>query len=276
MNKTLHIFKISFVCLLLASLSQCKKNEHVEFSAQMLEGDWVPADTTRFHPLANNLFTALSFYNNKGGIPDTSYFVRADSIFVKSSGPVRNGKKIRPDHWRYWRRIQAIRNDTLYMFRHSIDTLMVMVRVKKVAGPELKLQRIVFKVDPALPSGTPVYDKLEICGDTVFAARNENGQVKIYYYTGAGLLSYFQDKIQRIDWSKTDTVHTAAPPQMDNITLLVETNTWIRNYCCYQNFREPEFNQMMRQLDQLAGLLNLKELGHTHPFALGKFKIKKQ
>jgi hypothetical protein len=266
MNKTLRIFKITTACLLLAIFTQCKKNEHPEFTAQMLEGDWVPADTARFHSLANNLFTALSFYNNKGGIPDTSYFVRADSIFVKSSGPVRNGKKVRPDHWRYWRRIHALRNDTMFMFRHSLDTMLIMVKAKKI-GEELKLQRLLFHVDPIQASMAPAYDDFEICRDTVFVSKNEGGRQKVYYYSSVGLFGYFQDKIQRIDWSKTDTVHASTPPQMDNITLVVETNLWKRNFCCYQNFREPVFNQMMRQLDQFAGLLDLKELGKTHHFA---------
>ena len=252
--------------LVLVFLSACR-HPAGSFSATQLEGDWVPADTSRFSKLGNNLFTALSLYNNKGGIPDTSYYVKDDSIFVRTNFSTPVTGSVRKKHWRYWRRIYALRNDTLYLYRHGTDTMLAFAKASDLVTPGILLKKLSFLLIPSPDSRLPRFDKIEISKDTVFASTPAEGNSRVYYCSGNRLLEYMQDKIRKIRWSRTDTLYVAPPAGTDQIALIIETDRWNKSFCCYQNFRDPVFNQMMRQLDQLGGILDMKELKHPHRFA---------
>jgi hypothetical protein len=246
-------------------LLQCKNHETKKFTEQMLQGDWIPVDTAYFRKVPNNLFIALSFYNSKGGLPDTSYSVRHDSIYVKNApSNSLNNKKV-ASHWRYWRRILDIRHDSLFLFRHTADTTLVLVNASIHSNKSLHLKRLTFIISPAPSSRPPRFGTIEISKDTLFA-KPFGAPEKAYYLTGTQLLDYYQDKVQKVNWSLTKIGSAPIPEKTDPVALLVETDSWTKDFCCYQNFRDPVFNQMMRQLDQLSSLLNLKELKHPHHF----------
>jgi hypothetical protein len=259
--------RIKHILLLLtaALLFQCKNHETKSFTEQMLQGDWIPVDTAFFRKVPDNRFIALSFYNSKGGVADTTYSVRHDSIYVKNSTSHSLNGRVVASHWRYWRRILDIRHDSLFLFRHSSDTTLVLVNAALRANKSLHLNRITFIISPAESSRPPRFGTIEISKDTVFA-KPFGVPEKTFYLSGTQLLGYYQDKVQKINWALTKTGPAPIPDKTDPVALLVETDSWTKDFCCYQNFRDPVFNQMMRQLDQLSSLLNLKELKHSHTF----------
>jgi|GEM_PF-3365241 hypothetical protein len=259
------IFFIGLFC-------RCSQPSTPVFTEKMLEGDWIPVDTTRYHKLPGMFYMAINLYNNKGGFPDTLYKVKNDSLFVRTYSDQQHLHARHKDKWKFWHRILAVRNDSLFLYKRRPDSLAIFLNANVHSNKKLRLKTLSYAPQDLNNAKNDEECRIELQNDSVFVGFAQKGNNEIrtltvrYALSGSRLFDYFVDLVQKVDWHRMDSYVPDPSTPGPYLNLSMSTNEGPKNYCCIQGYRDPVFNLLIHELNTLPTILTLEPLKTPHRF----------